>query len=212
MAFNFNQIKGLLNTIKEKGAEVAGVAADKTKDAARLAKLTMDLNTEKGSLEKAFLELGKAFYEESKDSAEGLAAQLCAEISAIKGRLESIQGELDELKDSFKPAEEPDFDEVVSAEEPCESCEKETCEGCENEKKDDGDCCCADDEKKDGEDCCCADDEKKDGEDCCCADDEKKDGEDCCCADDEKKDGEDCCAEDKKEEDITVEITEEPAE
>ncbi len=198
MAFNFNQIKGLLNTIKEKGAEVAGVAADKTKDAARLAKLTMDLNTEKGSLEKAFLELGKAFYEESKDSAEGLAAQLCAEISAIKGRLESIQGELDELKDSFKPAEEPDFDEVVSAEEPCESCEKETCEGCENEKKDDGDCCCADDEKKDGEDCC--------------ADDEKKDGEDCCCADDEKKDGEDCCAEDKKEEDITVEITEEPAE
>ena len=124
MAFNFNQFKDLFSTIKEKGAQVAGVAADKTKDAARIAKLTMDLNTEKGSLEKAFLELGKAYYEESKDSAQGLAAQLCAEISAINGRIESIQGELDGLKDSFKPAEEPDFEEVVSAEEPCECCEE----------------------------------------------------------------------------------------
>ena len=188
MAFNFDQIKGLFNTIKEKGSEVAGAAAGKTKDAARLAKLTMDLNTEKGSLEKAFLELGKTFYEESKDSAEGLAAQLCAEIGAIKGRLESIQSEMDELKDSFKPAEEPDFDEVVSAEEPCECCEEETCEGCENEKKDEPECCCNDGEKKEDAECCCGDGEKKEDAECCCDDGEKK------------------------EDDITVEITEEPAE
>jgi hypothetical protein len=201
MAFNFDQIKGLFNTIKEKGSEVAGAAAGKTKDAARLAKLTMDLNTEKGSLEKAFLELGKTFYEESKDSAEGLAAQLCAEIGAIKGRLESIQSEMDELKDSFKPVEEPDFDEVVSAEEPCECCEEETCEGCENEKKDEPECCCDDGEKKEDAECCCGDGEKKEDAECCCDDGEKKEDAECCCDDGEKK-----------EDDITVEITEEPAE
>ena len=104
MAFNFEQLKGLFSTIKDKGAAVAGVAADKTKDAARIARLTMDINTEKSGLEKAFLELGKTYYEESKDSAQGLAAQLCAEISAINGRIESIQSEIDSLKDSFKPA------------------------------------------------------------------------------------------------------------
>lgn len=175
MAFNFDQIKGLFSSIKEKGAEVAGVAADKTKDAARLAKLTMDLNTEKGSLEKAFLELGKAYYEESKDSAEGLAAQLCAEIGAIQGRIDSIQGELGQLKDSFKPAEEPDFDKVVSAEEPCECCEEENCDGCENAEKKEDECCCDDGEKKEDAECCCGDGEKA-------------------------------------EEDITVEVTEEPAE
>ena len=72
MAFNFNQFKDLFSTIKEKGAQVAGVAADKTKDAARIAKLTMDLNTEKGSLEKAFLELGKAYYGSSSPRRTGL--------------------------------------------------------------------------------------------------------------------------------------------
>ena len=200
MAFNLNQIKGLLSTIKEKGAEVAGVAADKTKDAARIAKLTVDLNTEKGSLEKAFLELGKAYYEESKDSAQGLAAQLCAEISAINGRIESIQGELGGLKDSFKPAEEPDFDQVVSAEEPCECCEEATCDNCDNAEKDAEDCCCSDEEKAEG-DCCCSDEEKAEG-DCCCSEAKSEDGditvevteEKGCCQGEEKPEG-DCCKE-----------------
>ena len=174
MAFKFNQLKDLFGNIKEKGAEIAGVAADKTKDAARIAKLTVDLNTEKGSLEKAFLELGKAFYEESKDSAQGLTAQLCAEIAAINGRIESIQGELDGLKDSFKPAEEPDFDKVVSAEEPCECCEEATCDSCETEKAE---------EAKSEEECCCKDEDKPEGE--CCKDEEKADGE-CCCEGEEK--------------------------
>ncbi len=177
MAFKFDQLKGLFATIKEKGAAVAGVAADKTKDAARIAKLTVDLSTEKNGLEKAFLELGKAYYEESKDSAEGLAAQLCAEISAIQARIEGIQGELDGLKDSFKPAEEPDFDEVVSAEEPCECCEEATCDSCENaeEKKSEG--CCESEEKAEG---CCESEEKAEG---CCESEEKAEG---CCESEEK--------------------------
>ena len=77
MAFNFGKVKELFSTIKEKGTAAASVAADKTKDAARMAKLTMELNSEKENLKKAYLELGKAFYEEHRGSTEGLAAQLC---------------------------------------------------------------------------------------------------------------------------------------
>ena len=198
MAFNFDQLKGLFSTIKDKGAAVAGVAADKTKDAARIARLTMDINTEKSGLEKAFLELGKTYYEESKDSAQGLAAQLCAEISAINGRIESIQSEIDSLKDSFKPAEEPGFDEVVSAEEPCECCEEATCDNCETAEKAEDDCCA--DDKAEG-DCCCSDEEKAEG-DCCCSEAKSEDGditvevteENCCCEGEEKTEG-DCCKE-----------------
>lgn len=193
MAFNFEQLKGLFSTIKDKGAAVAGVAADKTKDAARIARLTMDINTEKSGLEKAFLELGKTYYEESKDSAQGLAAQLCAEISAINGRIESIQSEIDSLKDSFKPAEEPGFDEVVSAEEPCECCEEATCDNCETAEKAENDCCC--DESKAEADCCA--DDKAEG-DCCCSEDGditvEVTEEPCCCEGEEKAEG-DCCKE-----------------
>ena len=172
MAFNFGKIKETLATIREKGSAAASKAADKTKDAARMARLTMELNTEKENLKKAYLELGKAFYEEQRSSAEGLAAQLCEEVAAVTGRIESIQSELDGLKESFKPAEEPGFEDVVDGEEPdvtVEITEEGECECCEEEKCDD---CCDGEEKKD-EECCCAEEEKKD-EECCCSEEPKE--------------------------------------
>ena len=116
MAF-MDQMKDLFSSLKERGTEVAATAADKTKDAARIAKLTMDLGSEKENLKKAYLELGKAYYEEHKDTAEGLYAQLCEEITAAADRVDGIQNELDSLKEGFRPAAQPDFEEVVSGEE-----------------------------------------------------------------------------------------------
>ena len=155
MAFNLDQVKNLFFSLKEKGTAAAAAAADKTKDAARIAKLTVDLNAEKGNLEKAYLELGKAFYEECKDSAEGLIAQLCAEVGAASEKIKGMQAELETLKGSFKAPEEP-----------CECCEEESCEGCENapEEKADG-ACCEGEEKAD--DACCCEGEKKADEACC---------------------------------------------
>ena len=166
MAFKFDQIKGLFASLKEKGTELAGVAADKSKDAARLAKLTVDLNTEKGNLEKAYLELGKAFYEESRDSAQGLAAQLCAEIAAVNDRIGNMESEIEGLKNAFKSAEGPAFEDVVDAAEPditVEVTEEACC--CEGEKKEDDACCCEDEKKEDGE--CCCEGEKKEADGCC---------------------------------------------
>ena len=184
MAFNLEQVKNLFFSLKEKGTAAATAAADKTKDAARIAKLTVDLNTEKGNLEKAYLELGKAFYEESKDSAEGLIAQLCAEVGSVAEKIKAMQTELEELKGSFKAPEEPDFDAVVDeavpdvtvevTEEPCEACEEESCEGCENapaEEKAEESCCCEGEEKP--EEACCCEGEEKPEEPCCCEGEEK---------------------------------------
>ena len=92
MAFNFEQLKGLFSTIKDKGAAVAGVAADKTKDAARIARLTMDINTEKSGLEKAFLDFAA-----SRDAlvpAEGeweaTAYYLMPQVRALVGRYSKL--------------------------------------------------------------------------------------------------------------------------
>ncbi len=196
MAFNLEQVKNLFFSLKEKGTAAATAAADKTKDAARIAKLTVDLNTEKGNLEKAYLELGKAFYEESKDSAEGLIAQLCAEVGSVAEKIKTMQTELEELKGSFKAPEEPDFDAVVDeavpditvevTEEPCEACEEESCEGCENapaEEKAEESCCCEGEEKAE-EPCCCEGEEK--AEEACCCEGEEKPEEPCCCETEEK--------------------------
>jgi len=117
MAFDFDQIKGLFHQLRDKGTEYAGVAVDKTKDAARIARLTVDMGSEKEALKRAFTELGKAYYEEYRGTADGLFAQLCEEVDAVSERIQGMQAEIDTLKGSFKPDETPDFEGVVAADE-----------------------------------------------------------------------------------------------
>lgn len=114
MEFKFDQLKGLVDQVKAKGTEFAGTAADKAKDAAALAKLTLELNNEKESLKKAYLELGKAAYEE-KIAAEGVLGQLFGEVDAVKIRIEAMEQELEALKKGFKGA---DFEATVAESEP----------------------------------------------------------------------------------------------
>ena len=117
MTFNFDRFKGVIDRVKNKGTEYAGLAVDRTKDAARLARLSVDLGSEKEALKRAFLELGKAYYEENRGTADGLFAQLCEEVDAVKARIEGMQAEIDALKGTFKPDETPDFEAVVAADE-----------------------------------------------------------------------------------------------
>ncbi len=117
MAFGFEQFKGVLDSLKNKGTEYAGIAVDKTRDAARIARLTVDVGTEKEALKRAFTELGKAYYEEYRGTADGLFAQLCEEVEAVNARIEGLQAEIDRLKGTFKPDETPDFESVVAADE-----------------------------------------------------------------------------------------------
>ena len=102
MEFKFDQLKGLVDQFKTKGAEYAGAAADKAKDAAQLAKLTVELNTEKEALKKAYLELGKAVFEEKAVAAEGVLGQLFGDVEAAKGRIDSLQREIEGLREGFK--------------------------------------------------------------------------------------------------------------
>lgn len=140
MAFDLDQLMNLMNSAKEKGVEllglakekgtefadtakergvgIAGLAVEKTKEAAKIAKLTMELASEKEALKKAYVELGKAFYEENRAGAEGLLAQLCEEVEAVDARIESIQTEIDDAKASLRSSSETaDFEEVVSQDE-----------------------------------------------------------------------------------------------
>ena len=117
MKFNMDYLKGLVNQVKAKGSEYTGVAADKAKEAARIAKLTMELNGEKEALKKAYLELGKACFEEKAMAADGVLGQLFGDVEAVKGRVEALQQELDALRKGIK-GEAADFEETVAETEP----------------------------------------------------------------------------------------------
>lgn len=117
MNFNFDSLMDTISNLRERGAEYANVAMDKTKDAARLAKLTIALTAEKDALKKAYIELGKAYYEEHHNDAEGLYAQLVEEVDAVNARIEEMQSEIDSLKGSFHASDDAGFEDVVAQDE-----------------------------------------------------------------------------------------------
>ena len=117
MNFNLDSLMDTITNLRERGAEYANVAMDKTRDAARLAKLTVALTSEKDALKKAYIELGKAYYEEHHSDAEGLYAQLVEEVDAVNARIEEMQTEIDSLKGSFHAREDASFEDVVSQDE-----------------------------------------------------------------------------------------------
>ena len=117
MNFNFDSLMDTISNLRERGAEYANAAMDKTKDAARLAKLTVSLTGEKDALKKAYIELGKAYYEEHHNDAEGLYAQLVEEVDAVNARIEEMQAEIDALKGSFHVSEDASFENVVAQDE-----------------------------------------------------------------------------------------------
>ena len=129
---NFDQIKGIINSVvdavSEKGKEYAGTAAEKTKAAGRLAKLTMELAGEKESLKSAYAAIGQTYFENNRQGAEGLLAQLCEEAETVMERIAAMEAEIAQLKAGFS-SEEKDVD--VTFEEIVEETEKEA-----------GECCC----------------------------------------------------------------------
>ena len=102
---DFNELKGkFLNTL----GTVAGItrdyaekAADKAKEVARIAKLNVELGAEKDTIEKAYLEIGKLYYETHKNAPDSFFVQLCDEITLANENISKILAELEELKASL---------------------------------------------------------------------------------------------------------------
>lgn len=102
---DFNELKGaILNTLGTVAGKTRGFAekaADKAKDVGRIAKLNMELSAEKDTIEKAYLEIGKLYYETRKNSPDGFFVQLCDEITLANENIVKILSELDDLKASL---------------------------------------------------------------------------------------------------------------
>lgn len=113
-----NEIKGAvfnaLGTVADKTKNIAGKAIDKAKDAAQAAKLNIEINNEKNNIEKAYIEIGKLYYETKKDDPDGFFIQLCDEITLAKERIETLSRQLTELKSDGDEADvEVEFTEIT---------------------------------------------------------------------------------------------------
>ena len=119
----------------EGAKDIAAKTADTTKNIARIAKLNVEIGSEKDTLKKAYAELGKLYYESNRNEPGCFFAQLCDEITLALENIAAKETEIADLKAEIKGSAddediEVEFESIVEEEEAEQSC-------CCNEDTDD---------------------------------------------------------------------------
>lgn len=121
----FDEIKGLvidtLGEVAVKTRDIAGNVADKAKDVSRIAKLNFEISSEKETIKKAYIAIGKLYYETYRNNPDGFFVQLCDEIDMANESIKAKEDEIAKLKEDAEKAravEDPDcvveFEEIVA--------------------------------------------------------------------------------------------------
>lgn len=142
---DFNDIKGTvfsaLGVAADKTRKVAGIAADKAKDVSRMTKLNFEIKTAKDTIDKAYAEIGKIYYETHKHNPDTYFIQLCDQITQCINNIDELQNELDKIKNGAVNSDgsiEVEFTEVKPESEPATDADFVKPE----DKNEGGGCCC----------------------------------------------------------------------
>lgn len=112
---------------KEAVREIYEQGANRAKSYGRIAKLTLEVNTEGENLKRVYTEIGKLYFEQAKDAPEGYFAPLFAQAEEISASIAAKGAEIDALKAAMEDEAdvEVEFEEVVEAAEAEAYCEPE---------------------------------------------------------------------------------------
>ena len=107
--------------------EVYQKGASRTKAYSRIARLTLDTNSQAEELRKVYTEIGRLYFEQARENPQGVFVPLFAQAGRLMDELKARETELEALKSGLRDeAEEKDieveitqdideFDQVVSA-------------------------------------------------------------------------------------------------
>ncbi len=98
-----------------KAKELAGAAAEKTKEVSRVARLNMDISSKRDAIKKAYAELGKLYYEAHKLDPEEAFAPACQQIDEASAAIAAMEAEIEKIKADGNNAQDADFASVVDA-------------------------------------------------------------------------------------------------
>lgn len=110
--------KDLAGAAGDKARDLAGGAGEKAKALARLAKLSMELNTERDSLNDAYAEVGKLYFETADKTNPGeMYVRAFDRVMLSMAAIERMETELTELRASLNEGagEDADFEDIVTA-------------------------------------------------------------------------------------------------
>jgi len=106
---------GFFDALKSKATDLAQTGVAQSKRLAEIAKLKTANLAEEDNIKKAYIELGKLYYEEKGMAPEGAYVAACERITAARAAIETNNARIDELKD--KDDEEEVVEEAAVVEE-----------------------------------------------------------------------------------------------
>lgn len=106
---------GFFDNLKSKATDLAQTGVAKSKQLAEITKLKAANMGEEDTIKKAYIELGKLYYEEKGMAPEGAYVAACERITAARAAIETNNARIDELKD--KDDEEEVVEEAAVVEE-----------------------------------------------------------------------------------------------
>jgi len=125
-----NAVLSSIGKAADAGKDIANKAADKAKSGARIAKLSMEIAGEKENMKKAYIEIGKLYYDTHKDDPEGFFIQLCEEVGLAQKNIADKESEIESLKsDENVPVDveiDIEFEKVVAEDEEAAAAETDT--------------------------------------------------------------------------------------
>ena len=104
--------------------EVYQQGADRAKAYSRIARLTLSMNSQADELKKVYTEIGKLYFEQNRETPEGVFAPLFAQAEVLMNDVKAKDQEVRELKDALSTEKDieveiseeiDDFDAVVDA-------------------------------------------------------------------------------------------------
>ncbi len=107
--------------------EVYQKGASRTKAYSRIARLTLDTNSQADELRKVYTEIGRLYFEQARENPEGVFAPLFAQAGKLMDELKAKESELEQLKSGLRDETDEkdieveitqdidDFDQIVNA-------------------------------------------------------------------------------------------------
>ena len=107
--------------------EVYQKGASRTKAYSRIARLTLDTNSQADELRKVYTEIGRLYFEQARENPEGVFAPLFAQAGKLMDELKAKESELEQFKSGLRDETEEkdieveitqdidDFDQIVNA-------------------------------------------------------------------------------------------------
>ena len=110
----FDSLKANANVLKDKATDLAQTGAAESKRLAEIAKLKSANLSEENAIKKAYVEIGKLYYEQMAAAPGEDFAAACEKITAAKAAIEANNDRIAELKVK-EDAAEPEVEVVAEA-------------------------------------------------------------------------------------------------